>query len=222
MSSEIRGLLVKDGSQGNGRLRNWLIGLGGLLAGLVMGFAILWAIGIRPFGTPTFHGITVQSPERAANFTLTTAGGQKVSLKQFRGKVILLYFGYTFCPDVCPATMTELKQAVNALGRDADKIQVLMISVDPLRDTPEKVDEYVKHFHPSFIGLGGTEDEILAATTPLGIFYEKHDGTPNSGYLVDHTATVTVIDKDGYIRLVYPFDTPGEDMAADLRILIKE
>jgi protein SCO1/2 len=214
--------LVNDGSSGNGRLRGWLIGLGGLLAGLVMGFVILWVIGIRPFGTPAFNGITVQSPERAANFTLTTAGGEKVSLKQFRGKVVLLYFGYTYCPDVCPATMTELKRAINALGRDDDKVQVLMISVDPLRDTPEKVDEYVKHFHPSFIGLGGTEDEILAATTPLGIFYEKHEGTPDSGYLVDHTATVTVIDKDGYLRLVYPFDTPGEDIAADLEMLIKE
>jgi len=144
-----------------------------------------------------------------------------VSLNDFRGKVVLLYFGYTYCPDVCPATLVELKQAVAEIGNKADRVQVIMISVDPERDTPAQLQEYVNHFHESFIGLTGTEEEILGITTQYGVFYEKHEGTANSGYLIDHTATVTVIDREGHLRLLYSFNTPSEDIAEDLRYLVR-
>ena len=97
-----------------------------------------------------------------------------------------------------------------------------MITVDPDRDTPEHLAEYLSFFDPSFIGLTGTEEEILGATTPFGIYYKKHEGTIASGYLFDHTATVMAIDKQGYLRLVYPFGISGEDIAADMRYLIRE
>ncbi len=195
-----------------------------IAAGLAVGLLAGW-LGITYFtgnlGPPNFHGMVMQSPETLNNFTLDSVDG-KVSLKDFRGKVTLLYFGYTFCPDVCPATMVELKKAMEELGRDAKDVQVIMISIDPLRDTPQKLDDYVKHFHPSFIGLTGTEDEVAAVAIPLGIFYEKHEGSAESGYLIDHTATVAVVDKDGYLRLIYPFSTAGEDMATDLRYLARD
>ncbi len=198
------------------RYKWWLIGGLALVLGLLVGWLIISLV-----GTPyTYHGTLIQSPEPDRNFILTGSGGEAVSLHDFRGKAVLLYFGYTFCPDVCPATMVELARATEMLGEDADKIQVIMISVDPERDTPEKLAEYVTHFDPTFLGITGTEDEVAAVATQYGIFYEKHEGTVASGYLIDHTASVVVVDPDGYLRLVYPFGTPAEDIAEDLSHLV--
>lgn len=194
-----------------------VIGSVALVLGLLVGWGLLQLIE-RPY---TYHGTVIQSQTPAANFTLTGAGGEEVSLSDFRDKVVLLYFGYTFCPDVCPATMVEMKKAMQVLGEDSEKAQVIMVSVDPDRDSPEKLAEYVTHFNPNFIGLTGSEDEIAQAATPFGIFYEKHPGSIESGYLIDHTASVVVIDPDGYLRLVYPFDTPGEAIAADIQEMAK-
>ncbi|MCA9949620.1 MAG: SCO family protein [Anaerolineales bacterium] len=194
-----------------------VIGSIALVLGLLVGWGLLQLVK-RPY---IYHGTVIQSPTPAANFTLTGAGGKAVSLHDFRGKVVLLYFGYTYCPDVCPATMVELKKAMQVLGDDADKAQVILISVDPDRDTPEKLAEYVTHFNPNFIGLTGSDDEIAGAATPFGIFYEKHPGSVESGYLIDHTASVVVINPDGYLRVVYPFDTPGEAIAADIQEMAK-
>jgi protein SCO1/2 len=95
-----------------------------------------------------------------------------------------------------------------------------MVTVDPERDTPEALAKYVANFDPRFIGLSGTPDQIAAAATPLGIYYQKHDGTAATGYLVDHTASVAVIDQNGYLRLVFPFGTSGEEIASDLAHLL--
>lgn len=202
--------------------RKWGVIGGGLLLGLLLGvMAISW-IGGRPlFGPPRFHGTLIQSPQPAPNFTLNSAAGP-VSLHDFEDKVVLLYFGYTYCPDVCPATMSELKQAVALLGRRADDVQVMLISVDPQRDTPQQLAEYVSHFHDSFIGVTGNESDLLGVATQFGIYFEKQEGTAASGYLMDHTASVTVIDKRGHIRLLYPFGTSAEDIAADLKYLVRE
>ena len=193
-----------------------LLGIG-IVAVLVMGW-LLWSW-LRP---PVYHGQVVDSQIPVTNFTLNGPGAEPVSLIDFRGKVVMIYFGYTFCPDVCPATMNELRNALEALGRQADEVQVLMVTLDPERDTPEVLAAYLAHFDSSFIGLTGTADEIVTASAPLGIFYEREEGTPATGYLVNHTATVMVLDKHGRLRLVYPFDTAGEDMAADLKYLIRD
>lgn len=196
----------------------WLFfGIGALLMGLLAGFALVQLIDAGY----TYHGTVIQSPDPAADFTLTGPRGEAIRLSDFRGQAVMLYFGYTFCPDVCPATMVELARAKQLLGKDGDKLQGVMISVDPLRDTPQKLEEYVKHFDSSFIGLTGSEDEIAAATIPFGIYYEKQKGTAATGYLIDHTASVIVIDPQGYLRLLYPFGTSGEDIAEDIRHLIR-
>lgn len=187
------------------------IGLGGLF------------LLIRPFFGPTeWHGMEIQSNKPVTNFTLTGPGEEPVSLIDFRDKVVMIYFGYTFCPDVCPATMVELRDAMEILGKNSEDVQVLMITLDPERDTPEVLEAYLAHFDDSFIGLTGTPDELIAVTAPLGIFYERHEGSAASGYLIDHTATVAVLDKDRLLRLIYPFGITGEEMAADLKYLVRE
>ncbi len=195
----------------------WLL-IGGI--SLILGFLLGWAI-IRLIETPyTYHGTVLQSPELDRGFALTGPDGRQVNLRDFRGQAVLLYFGYTFCPDVCPATLVELAQASKMLAEDAEKVQVIMISVDPDRDSPESLQEYVTYFDPSFIGVTGSEDEVAAVAAQYGIFYEKHEGTVATGYLIDHTASVIVIDPDGYFRLIYPFGTPAADIAEDIRHLV--
>lgn len=193
-----------------------------VLAVVGVGTAVLLLSGILPFGPHQWNGLVMTSTQPVPNFTLWATDNRQVSLRDYRGKIVVLYFGYTHCPDVCPASMVELKKMMVGLDDQADEVQVIMVSVDPGRDTPEKLQEYVSYFNPSFLGLTGTEEELLSATTPLGIYYAKTEGTAASGYLLDHTATISILDRDGYLRLVYPFGTTGDEIAADLRYLIKE
>lgn len=191
----------------------WFLGGLVILLGLWVGW--LW------FRPPSFHGTVMQSPEAAPDFTLQAAGGRTVSLSDFRGKYVLLYFGYTFCPDVCPASLGNLAAALRQLGKKADEVQVIMISVDPQRDTPEKMAEYVAHFHPSFIGLSGDEREIARVAALYGVFYEKQEVESGAEYLVNHTATIMAIDREGRLKLIWPFGvTPGE-IASDLEYLLR-
>jgi len=194
----------------------WLFILG-LLGGLALVLFMILPL-MRPY---TFHGTVLQSPQPAPDFELTAANGKKVSLKNFKGDLVLLYFGYTFCPDVCPATLAELRGAIDILGKEANHVQVMMISVDPERDTPEMLAEYVTHFHPSFLGVTGTPEQIAQVAALYGIFYEAHEGTAATGYLVDHTATVMVVDQEGHLKLVFPFGTLAEEIAEDLAHLLK-
>jgi protein SCO1/2 len=194
----------------------WIFSLS-LAAGLVF-VALLMLPRIRSY---TFHGTVLQSPHPAPDFELTASNDQKVRLTDYDGKIVILYFGYTFCPDVCPATLFELKEALNLLGEKANGVQIIMISVDPDRDTPEILADFVNHFHPSFIGVTGTTEEIADVAADYGIFYEAHEGTTATGYLVDHTATVLVIDQEGYLKLVFPFGEPAENIAEDLAYLLR-
>lgn len=139
-----------------------------------------------------------------------------------RGKAVLLFFGYTSCPDVCPTTLAELKQALNELDEEiARQVQVVFVTVDPERDTPERVQEYVNHFNPDFIGLSGSESELVQVWHQYGVFREIVDGTSAAGYIVNHTARVTLIDQDGNMRISFAFETPVEDIVHDLKLLLK-
>ena len=118
-----------------------LIGVAALILGLLAGWAVIALVD----ASYSYHGTVIQSPDPANNFTLTGFDSEPVSLEDFRGQAVMLYFGYTFCPDVCPATLVELANASQLLGKDAEKLQVIMVTVDPLRDTPEKLEKYVTH-----------------------------------------------------------------------------
>jgi protein SCO1/2 len=201
----------------------WFLGIGFLLFGLFSGWLVIqFATGWPSLTPPSYNGMVLQSPERMGDFTLTSHTEEAVSLSDFRGKIVMLYFGYTYCPDVCPATLIELKNARNQLGKYADDVQIVMVSVDPQRDTPEVLASYLSYFDPSFVGLTGTEEELLAAATPYGVFFEAHEGTVETGYAIDHTAAVLVIDRDGYLRMMYPFGMTADQMAEDLAYLVRD
>ena len=188
----------------------WIAILGVVVIG---GGILLLLISLRPYA---FHGAVLQSPNPAQDFTLLNQYGQEASLSDYRGKVVLLYFGYAACPDVCPTTLAELHRAKQLLGERSDEVQVIMITVDPERDTPEVVAEFLAHFDPSYIGLIGTPDQVAQIATQYGIFFQKQESTSALGYLVDHTATVMLVDPDGYSRLIFPYGAQAQDMAEDI------
>ena len=179
------------------------------------------AVGIYFLRPHTFHGTVIQSPETSYDFTLTSVNGD-VSLSDYRGKVVLIYFGYTFCPDICPATLASVAQALREIGPQADDVQLIMVSLDPERDTPEKLAEYVGHFYPSFIGITGTKEQLDEVASLYGIFYQKADGSNASGYLIDHTATLLVLDREGYLKLVFPFGVTPQEIADDLKYMLRQ
>jgi protein SCO1/2 len=167
-----------------------------------------------------FYGTAVDPPYPAQNFTLTSAAGP-VSLIDFRGKLVVVYFGYTFCPDVCPATLAKLTQALKNLGAQAAEVQVLMVSLDPERDTPERLEEYLTSFDPSFIGITGTKEQLDFITAANGVFYEKISGSSPDNYSIDHTASLLVFDRELSLVLLIPFETTPNQVADDLKYLLK-
>ena len=167
-----------------------------------------------------FGGAVYVEPQAVPNFILSAANGQSVSLSDFRGQYVFIYFGYTFCPDLCPDTLAKLARVHQQLGDEAGQVQVVMISVDPERDTPERLAEYVAAFDDSFVGLTGSPAEIDAAGAAFGLYYEKHEGTAATGYLIDHTARTYLLDPDGRILVAYPYDATDDAIEADLHYLL--
>jgi protein SCO1/2 len=197
---------------------------------LSVGVGILIVIGVAAMVTflfgrsDAFVGTSYDEPYPIApDFSLSRANGEVFRLSDLRGKTVLLFFGYTACPDVCPTTLAEMKQAIDQLSPDyAEHVQVVFVSVDPKRDTPERVQEYVNHFNPTFIGLSGSEQELTRIWNNYGIYRLEVTGVSAAGYTVDHTARVTMIDKNGNMRVSFGFDTPVEDMVHDLQLLLGE
>jgi protein SCO1 len=194
-----------------------------LLVGLTLFLLIgVVAAGVFLFSKPaSFRGTTYTEPYPAApEIDLTRANGTSFRLSEMRGKVVMLFFGYTSCPDICPTTLAEFKQSLDELGNKSDQVQVLFVTVDPQRDTPERVQEYVDHFNPNFIGLSGSETELAQVWNEYGVFREIVNGTSAAGYLVNHTARVTLIDQQGNLRVSFGFDTPVKDIVHDLKLLL--
>ena len=182
---------------------------------LFIACAVLTIVGCTP-QQHEFAGILLENPEVVDDFTLTAVNDQDVSLSDFAGKYVFLYFGYGYCPDLCPDTLAKMARIREDLGEDADKVQVILVSVDPERDTPEVLAEYVSYFDESFVGITGTPEEIDAAGQPFGIYYEKHEGTAASGYLIDHTARTFLLDPERRVRISYAHDVLDDEILADL------
>lgn len=177
------------------------------------------------FGRPdTLRGTSYDEPYPAApDFSLTRASGEVFRLSEQRGKVVLLFFGYTSCPDICPTTLAEMKQTLDRLSPDnLEHVQVVFVTVDPKRDTPERIQEYVNHFNASFIGLSGSEQELAKIWNDYGIYRQEVPGVSAAGYTVDHTARVMLIDRDGNLRVAFGFETPVDDVVHDLQLILKK
>jgi protein SCO1 len=167
----------------------------------------------------TWHGTHLAPPMPAADFTLTSAAGP-VSVSEFRGRAVALFFGYTSCPDVCPTTLLRLSNALERLGDKRSEVQVVFVSVDPERDTPERAGAYARAVDPGFVGLRGSPEEIADVAAKYGIYYAKAEGSDATGYLVDHSATVIVLNEAGQIELLWSPAVSADEMARDLEALL--
>lgn len=165
-----------------------------------------------------FHASEVGAKYAGADFKLTDHNGTQRTLADFRGKVVVLFFGYVHCPDVCPTTMADLRQAMETLGTDADRVQVLFVTVDPERDTPELLAQYVPAFHSSFLGLYGDAPATAQIAGAFDVIYQKQPS--RSGYNMDHSAGTFLIDVKGRVRLLAPYGQSAEWLAQDIRLLL--
>jgi protein SCO1/2 len=152
-----------------------------------------------------------------APFTLTSQFGERVSLSAFRGKVVLLYFGFTYCPDVCPTDLLAIGHTIRSLGKSGDEVQPIFITLDPARDTRELLRGYVPAFHPRIVALTGSEDEIRRVATAYKVFFEKVTPPPAKTYSIDHSAFTFLLDRNGKYVLFFPPGTPPDRMTARVR-----
>ncbi len=190
---------------------------------LFAALTLLLLVGIGIFQLmqpPTLRGTVIEPPKPMPDFTLQSADGP-VSLSDFRGKIVVLYFGYTSCPDVCPTTLANLRRALNDLGEKADEVQVILVAVDWQKDTPERVASYLSAFHPDFVGLSGAQEQINAVTKDFGIFYQINPPDENGYYTVDHTATTLVLNREGGLILTWPYGLTADELLDDLKVVIK-
>ena len=169
---------------------------------------------------PSFNNSDITGADWGRGFTLTDHAGQPRSLADFRGKVVVLFFGYVFCPDVCPTTLAEFKGVLEQLGQDAKRVQVLFVTVDPNRDTATVLRQYVTAFHPDFLGLRGTEDQLARTAKEFKVYYQKVPGAKPDSYTVDHTAGSYVFDPNGRIRLFVSYGQV-RGLAEDIRTLLR-
>jgi protein SCO1/2 len=169
-----------------------------------------------------FSGLIPDAATGSYDFTLVDEGGNDFALSELRGQWVLLFFGYTHCPDVCPATLQTLKQVKRALGADAEQVRVVFVSVDPARDDVGVLRKYVQAFGPDFKGLTGTPEAVASVAEQFGVTYARKDVASASGYLVSHTAYLYLLDPQANLRLTFPFGVKPEEVTSDLQYLMKE
>jgi protein SCO1/2 len=181
----------------------------------------LWLAGCVP-SQPGFKNTDVTGADCCRDFNLTDHHGKARTLADFRGKAVVMFFGYTQCPDVCPTTMMEMTAVLQQLGKDAPRVQMLFVTVDPERDTRELLSSYVPAFDPSFLGLYGDLETTARTAKEFRVFYQKQPGSTPGSYTVDHTAGSYVFDPQGRVRLFARYGDGGANLAADLRTLLKQ
>jgi protein SCO1/2 len=168
----------------------------------------------------SFKAVDITGAEYARTLSLQDPDGKTRTLADFKGKVTVVFFGYTQCPDVCPTTMAELAQVKKSLGADGERIQGVFVTVDPERDTPELLKAYMGSFDPSFVALRGTPDQTAAMAKEFKVFYAKVPGKLEGTYTMDHTAGSYVFDASGRVRLFVRYGSGADALAADLKTLL--
>jgi len=171
---------------------------------------------------PAFKAVDITGAEYARSLSLTDGDGQPRTLADFKGKLVVVFFGYTQCPDVCPTTMNELAEVKRSLGADGARVQGVFVSVDPERDTGPLLKAYVANFGPDMVGLRGTPEQTRAAAKEFKVFYSKVPGKTDTSYTVDHTAGSYVLDGQGRPRLFTRYGSGAKALADDLKLLLAE
>lgn len=200
------------------RRRRRLLEFAAYAAVIVAGVAVAFVF-IRPHA---YAGAVMQSPAKAPNLEgMVFHDGEPADLWRFDDDVVLVFFGYTNCPDICPTTLAAVARAREQMSADtAARVHTVMVTVDPERDTAEALRDYVTRFDPTFLGAVGDEHATHQAEVLYGINVHHHEGTAQTGYDVDHTAHLVAIDTDGFIRVIYPTDVAPDALAADLEELL--
>ena len=168
-----------------------------------------------------FKAVDITGADYARDFALPDADGRTRSIQEFAGKAVVVFFGYTQCPDVCPTTLGEIAQAKKLLGADGDKVQGVLITVDPERDTPEILKAYVGNFGPDFVALRGTPEQTAAVAKDFKVYYKKSETKKPGSYLMDHSAASYIYDPQGRLRLYSRYGSGPQALADDLRLLLK-
>ena len=191
------------------------------LAGVVaLSVASGFLMGCSP-DKPQFKSIDLTGADYAQGFSLNDHNGQLRTLKDFAGKIVVVFFGFTQCPDVCPTSMAELAQVKQLLGPDGDKLQAIFITVDPERDTADLLKAYMVNFDPTFLALRPTPAELPQVAKDFKIYYKKVDGKTKGSYTMDHSAGSYIFDGQGRIRLYNRYGSGAEVLASDIRLLLK-
>ena len=187
--------------------------------------ATILALGVALTGCenkPVFNALDVTGIQGYGNdFRLIDHNGRSRSMADFRGKVVVIFFGYTHCPDVCPTTLSEMRQVMQILGKDAERLQVLFVTVDPLRDTQQVLSQYVPSFHPTFLGLYGDSAATEKVAKDFKIIYRQSAGKTAESYTVDHTAASLVFDQQGRLRLFINYGLGADKIAPDIKKLFQ-
>jgi protein SCO1/2 len=171
---------------------------------------------------PRFEAVDITGVAWGKDFHLTGHDGKPRELADFRGKVVTLYFGYTQCPDMCPMTMARLADAVRLLGGDAERVQGLFVTVDPKRDTPQLLAQYVPSFHPSFLGLYGDTKTTERTAREFKVYFKPQPPNEHGNYTVDHSGQILVFDPAGRLRLLIRPEATPQSVAHDIRLLLQD
>jgi protein SCO1 len=196
----------------------------GAIKSIAAGALITWATGSLVACSaekPQFKSIDLTGADYAKGFALTDHNGKPRTLQDFAGKVVVVFFGFTQCPDVCPASMAELAEVKKLLGPDGDKLQAIFITVDPERDTPEVLKAYMANFDPTFVALRPTMAQLPDFAKSYKVFYKKVEGKTDSSYSMDHSAGSYIYDAKGQIRLYNRYGSGAEALASDIKLLMK-
>lgn len=170
---------------------------------------------------PAFKSVDITGADYAKDFALTDQNGQTRSIKDFAGKVVVVFFGYTQCPDVCPTTLQELLEVRRLLGPEGDKVQAIFVTVDPQRDTPEVLQAYMAGFDPTFVALRPTAEQMQTLLKDFKVYAKKVDGKTATSYTMDHSAQSYLYDPKGRLRLYSRYGSGPQVMAEDVRLLLK-
>ncbi len=192
-----------------------------MLIKLLTSLALVLSLGACNEQKMSFHGVDITGADYAKNLNLTDQNGQARTLKDFAGKVVVVFFGYTQCPDVCPTTLQELTEVKRLLGPDGDKLQAVFVTVDPERDTTELLKAYVENFDPSFVALRPTAEQLPAVAKEFKIYYKRVEGKTPTSYTMDHSAGSYTFDPQGRIRLFNRYGSGAKVLAEDFKWLLK-